>query len=178
MEKEKSVYQCSGEYGLPFGIYLCVGFFAMAYSGESLILGILAYILILVAPVIIFRFMRQYYKNHPETSNFSTLWTLGTLTTFCGALISTAVTYVWLEYIAPGFIYEQANTALAAYESLPEMKDQEFTRILRQAIENRALPSPINFAVSVNWSIFTASVILSMILAPLAKLKKPNNKQQ
>lgn len=178
MEKEKSVYQCCGEYGLTFGIYLSAGFFSMAYSGESFLLGILAYILILAAPIMLFRYMRKYYNSHPTTSNFSTLWTVGTLTTFCAALISTAVTFAWLEYIEPTFIYDQANAALIVYESVPELKNHEFTKMLRHAIENHDLPTPIKFAVSVNWTIFTVSVILSMILAPLAKLKKPSNKQQ
>ncbi len=177
MDKEKSVFQYSAENGISFGLYLSVIFFTVIYGGDSSLLSLIGLILIFAIPVVLFRYMGKYHVAHADKSNFSSLWTLGTLTFLCGALICSIVSYIWLEHVIPGFIYEQAESTLAVYEQIPELKNNELTKALRIAIENNDLPSPIQLVVQMLWFSFSAGVILSMLLAPLAKLRRPKQKQ-
>ena len=176
MDKEKSVFQYSAENGISFGLYLSVIFFTIIYGGNSSLLSFIGLILIFAIPVVLFRYMGKYHIAHIDKSNFSSLWTLGTLTFLCGALICSIVSYIWLEYVIPGFIYEQAESTLAVYEQIPEFKDNELTKALRIAIENNDLPSPIQLVIQMLWFSFSAGVIVSLLLAPLAKLKRPKHK--
>lgn len=176
MEKEKSVFKCSAENGISFGLYLSAIFFSVIYGGNATILSLIGFVLIFAIPIVLFRYMGKFHISHPDTSNFSSLWTLGTLTFLCGSLICSIVTYIWLEYITPGFIYEQAQSTLVVYEQVPELKNHELTQVLRTAVENKTLPSPIELVVQMLWFSFSAGVILSLLLAPLAKLRKPKRK--
>lgn len=178
MDKEKTVFQCGAENGISFGFFLSAIFFALVYGASSTLLSFFGIVLIFCIPVVLFRYMRRYYASHLSTSPFSTLWTLGSLTFLCGALICAVVSYIWLEYVLPGFIYEQAQNTLAAYESIPELKNHEFTRALRMAVEDKILPSPIEFVLQMLWFTFTSGVILSLIVAPFAKIGKPRTKNK
>lgn len=177
MDKKKSVFQCGAENGVFFGLYLSAIFLAFVYGNASFLLSTVGLFLMLAIPVVLFRYIRRYYVANYETATFSHLWALGTMTFLCGALICAVVTYVWLEMIIPDFIYEQAQATLAAYEQVPELKDHELTKVLRQAVDDKALPTPIEFVVQMLWFSFSAGVILSIVLAPLAKIGRIKNRQ-
>lgn len=181
MEKEKSVFKCGAENGVVFGLYLSAIFFSCIYGGTSAFISFIQLLLFLAVPLVIFIFMMKYNNSHPATSSFSALWTLGTFTYLCGSLICGIITYVWLQYVTPDFIVEQAKTALATYEQLPELKNHELTGILRKAIEDNMLPSPIMVVFQLIWLTVSAGVVTSLILAPLAratKRKSRNNNQE
>lgn len=170
MDKEKSVYKQGAENGLIFGIYLSIIFLLFIYAGDSMLLSMIGLLLILLIPLVTLRFLSRYYISHTDTASFGALWILGFITFLCGSMICGLVTYVWLEYIKPGFIIEQANAALAAYEQVPELKDQDFTVLLRRAIEEKILPTPIQFAAQMIWITTSLGIILSFIIAPIVKL--------
>ncbi len=170
MNKEKSIYQYGAENGLFFGLYLSAIFLIFVYAGASFFLNSLGIILMAAVPLVIFRFLRLYYRQHAQTATFGSLWILGVITFLCGALICSIVTYLWLEYVIPGFILEQAQAALAVYEQVPELKDNEFTVLLRKAIENKMLPTPIQFVVQMLWFTISAGILSSIFIAILARL--------
>lgn len=173
MNTEKSVFQQSAENGISFGLYLSAIFFTIVYAEKLPVLSLIGLILILAIPVILYRYIRKFHISHIETSNFSLLWTLGTLTFLCGSLICSVATFIWLEYVLPDFIFEQAKNTLALYEQSPDLKNIELVQLLRSAIENGTLPSPIEIVMQMLWSSFTLGVMLSLVLAPLVKLKMP-----
>lgn len=177
MNKDKSVFRCGAENGISFGLYLSAIFFSFVYGNASLFISTAGLVLILAIPILLFRYMRRYGNTHIETSNFSFLWMLGTMTVLFGSLICAAVTYIWLDIIMPDFIFNQAESTLAAYEQIPELKNHELTKVLRQAIENKSLPTAIEFAVQMLGSTFSIGVILSLIIAPLARPVKRFRKQ-
>ena len=177
MNNEKSVFKCGAENGLIFGLYLSAIFFTCIYGNSSFMISFLGLVMFLAVPLVIFAFMRRYHVTYPETSTFSNLWTLGTATYLFGSLICGIVTYIWLQYITPDFIVNQAKMALATDEQIPEFKNHEFTSMLRKAISDKMLPSPIMIVFQLIWATLTAGVVTSLILAPLARIGK-NNKQQ
>jgi hypothetical protein len=93
-------------------------------------------------------------------------------------LIWAAVSFTWLEYIESGFIVTQAKEALALYESNEELKNLDFTKALRLAIEDNSLPTPIEFSVQMFWTSISVGIFLSLLITPIVRLFKIKNKQQ
>lgn len=178
MEKKKTVFQLAAENGISCGLYLSIIFLIIIYGNESFIFSTIGLAMIFAIPLVLFRYMRKYYlQQQDEIAGFSQIWTLGTLSFLCGSLICATVSYFWLEFITPDFIYEQAQAALAAYEQIDELKNNELTTALRNAIENNALPTAIEFVFQMLWMSFSVGVILSMLLAPFAKIGRRNKQQ-
>ena len=178
MEKEKSVLKCGAEFGLFFGIYLSVTFFAFIYSASSSLLSLVGLALFIGTPIVLALLMHRFHISHPNTSTFSSVWTSGSTTFIFGALIWAAVSFTWLEYIESGFIVTQAKEALALYESNEELKNLDFTKALRLAIEDNSLPTPIEFSVQMFWTSISVGIFLSLLITPIVRLFKTNNKQQ
>ena len=93
-------------------------------------------------------------------------------------MIWAAVSYTWLEFIEPGFIVTQAKEALVLYENNAELKNLEFTKALRLAIENNSLPTPIEFSVQMLWTSISIGMFTSLLITPIIRLFKIKNKQQ
>lgn len=182
MDKKKTLFQLAAENGITFGLYLSAIFLLLVYGNTSFILNTIGLILILAIPLTLFRYMRKYHVSQNGNTNLSQVWTLGMITFLCGSLICALVTYIWLNFVKPGFIYEQATAALAAYEQVPELNNNDFVTILRQAIEEKSLPTPIEFVFQMLSFSFSAGVILSLLLSPFARIGKmrsnTNNNQQ
>lgn len=172
MDKEKSVFKCAAENGISFGIYLSVIFFTCIYGTSSFLINSIGLIMILAAPLMLFRYMRKFYKTHPDASPIVTLWNLGIFTSLFGSLICALVTYIWLQYITPTFIIDQAKAALAVYEQYPDLSGNDLVISLRKAIEENLLPTPIVVVLQLIWFTTSLGVVGSLIMAPLAKIKK------
>lgn len=177
MDKKKTLFQFAAENGISCGLYLSAIFLIVIYGNTSFMLSTIGLAMTFAIPLVLFRYMRKFYLQQEDTAGFSQLWTLGTLSFLCGSMICATVSYIWLEYITPNFIYEQAQASLAAYEQVAELKNNELTIALRNAIENKDLPTAIEFVIQMLWLSFSAGVILSMILAPFAKIGRRKNKQ-
>lgn len=176
MNNEKSVLKCGAEYGLFFGLYLSATFLSFIYSTMSPFISMVGLALFLGTPIVLGTIMYQYHISHPESSSFSSVWTCGSTTFVFGALIWAAVAYTWLEYIEPGFIITQAKEALALYESNAELKNLDFTKALRLAIENKDLPTPIEFSLQMLWTSISFGMFTALIITPFVRLFKPKAK--
>ncbi|MBE6309708.1 MAG: DUF4199 domain-containing protein [Bacteroidales bacterium] len=172
MNKEKSVFKSSAETGLFFGIYLVATFLSFAYSNDVPLLSFIGLALFAGVPIVMAILMYRYHIANPETNSFSSVWTFGSTTFIFGSLIWAFATYMWLEFVVPGFLVTQAKEALIIYESVPETKNLEFTKALRLAIENNDLPSPIEFTIQMLWSSLSIGIFTSLLITPLVRLFK------
>lgn len=171
MDNEKSVFRCAAENGVSFGIYLSVIFFTCIYGTSSPLISMIGFVMIFTAPIMLFRYMRKFYKTHPDSSPITTLWSLGTFTTLFGSLICALVSYIWLQYVVPTFIIDQAKMAIATYEQIPELANNEFVELLRKAVKEKLLPSPITIVLQLIWATTSLGVIGSIFIAPFAKIR-------
>lgn len=176
MDKEKSVWKSSAESGVFFGIYLSATFLSFIYSTSAPIISLLGLALFFGTPIVLAVLMHRYHMSHPATSSFTSVCMYGTGTFLFGSLIWAALAFVVLEYIEPGFITSQATQALALYESTPEMKELDFTKALRAAIENKELPTPIDFCMQMVWMSISIGMFLSLFITPIVRLFKHKNK--
>ncbi len=169
MSKSKSLYSQAADDGLVMGIYLSALFVIAALSTHFSLLSLLVMTLIIGIPVVNYIRIRRTHITGMGQLTFSTLWMEGILMYIFASLICGVTTYVYLQFIEPGFIYTQAKSALVIYESVPELKDSEIVTVMKQAIDQKLLPSPIQFVFQMMWLTTFLGSILSIFIALIAK---------
>lgn len=106
----KSPYRRGADDGFLFGIYLTVMFFASIFAGSFAPLSLLALVMMVSVPVVIYRFMRSYHRSLGPSGTFAMLWMQGVMIFFCGMLIAGTALVVYMKWIHPGFVVEQAHS--------------------------------------------------------------------
>ncbi|MDD2961421.1 MAG: DUF4199 domain-containing protein [Muribaculaceae bacterium] len=165
----KSIYRRGADDGLIFGIYLSAIFLCSVIGVGVPILSILSLLLIIALPLLLFKFLRRSFVASNGLSTFSEVWMLGILIFLFGSLICGVVTYVYLQFIEPTFIYDQVNAALDIYKSMPQMKDAEFVKIIQQAIDQHLLPSAIQIVIQMIWFTIFSGSLLSLLLSAIVR---------
>lgn len=165
MEQNRSIYQCAGQWGLPFGLYLGCAAVTSIFSDYFAPLSILFFMLVLAAPLVVYRFQRRKYIEDNGFTEHAGLWMLGIMLYILGALVASFIAFLVLNYVRPGFVYEQAQTAIEAYSKIPEMRDSEMVKALQLMVERKVLPSPIEMVFSMFWLVSFLGSITSAISA-------------
>lgn len=172
----KGVYRQGAEDGVLFGIMLSAVSLAFIYSAHSVAVSYLAILLLLAVPVVLYMLLHRYYVKSDGFAEFSAIWMLGILISLFGSLICGVVTYVWLQYLEPTFIYDQVKAAIDVYESIPEMRDSDMVVGMKRAIEEGLLPSPIELVVNMIMLTTFIGSLLSVIISLIVRSFKPKNK--
>lgn len=164
-----NIYKQGAEDGLIFGALLTATSLLMIYSGRSSVLSLLALVMLIVLPVVLFMRLRRCHSMVDAGATISALWTLGVVISVCGSLICGAVTYVWLRYIEPNFIYDSAMSAIEIYSTMPQISQSEMVEQLRTAVNEGLLPSEIKLVV--NMMMFTTLLgsVSSLVMAAIIK---------
>jgi hypothetical protein len=161
-----SVYRYAARNGIVLGIWLS----AMALCFMlSLRLPQLSFMLLLLTvgiPFVVGAIMWQVCKREPHYCRFTPLWLMGIYTFIFGSLIAAAVSAAWLLLVDPSFLYSYISNALALFKSAPAgtVPAAELT-MLQQAIENKAIPSPMQFVFTMIWTTSFLGSLLSMAIA-------------
>lgn len=166
----KSVYKRGAEYGWSFGLYLSAIFMTLVYGSPTSLLSFFGLVLVLLIPFLLFFYLRHCYVVEGGTSTFSALWMLGILIFIYGSLVCGAVSYVWLQYVKPTFIHDQALLVLDMYKRIPEMSKSDVVRLLQTAIDGKLLPSPIEFVFEMIWLTTFAGSVLSIFEAMAVRM--------
>ena len=172
MGEVKSIYRVGAEKGAWFGIYLSVLSIMLMYGFDSVLLMYASIALFLGIPGVAYFYIRKYHVSLHCMSQFSALWMLGILIFLFGSLICGVVTYVWMQYVEPTFIYDQVQMAIKLYESVPGENARMLTDILKQAVENHMLPSAIDIVIEMIMLTTFVGSIISMIISAIVRLKR------
>ena len=144
----KNVYKQSAEDGMLFGALLSAVSLAFIYSDKAALLSLLALLLLFAMPGVLYVLQRRYFRRTGCIADFSTLWMLGLMISLFGSLICGIVTYAWLQFVEPTFIFDQAQAAVDAYKAVPELRDSDIAVALQRAIDEGMLPTAIEFVVN------------------------------
>lgn len=171
----KSVYKRGAEDGLRFGIYLSVLYMVMIAGASYSLASLAAFVMIAAVPLIVYRFLRRGYVAEYETSTFSLMWLHGIVIFFCGSMLAGVVLLVYLRWINPDFVVNTLQRAIELYDSIYVPQAKETAKVLRQVIEQKLVPTPIEIVAQLIWLAVFSGSLLSMILAlvvPLRSKKK------
>lgn len=174
MEERKSVFKRGAECGVPMGLYMSVMALASLFADKVSLLSLLFMVMLVLGPVVIYRYQRQYYLQEQGMPEYSALWMQGILMVIYGALISGAVVLVVLQWVRPTLLYDQAQQFVDLCNSTPELKTQmaAFVDVATKMIENGLMPKPIDVVFSTFWMVAFSGSMLSAITAAFASMKR------
>ena len=175
-EQKKSIYQRAGEWGVPFGLYLACAAITSVFADWFPPLSFIFFILLIGTPFVVYYFQRRKFIEDDGFSDHAALWMLGIMLFILGAVLSSFIVYLVLQYFRPDFMYEQAQTVIDTYSKIPEMADSEMLRVLQQAMNKRLLPTPIETVFNAFWFVTFGGSLVSAITAIFARrsLKRGN----
>ena len=176
MEPKRSIFQCAGQWGLPFGLYLSCAAVASIYADWFAPLQLVFLILLLGTPVVAYAFQRRKFIEDDGFTEYSALWMLGIMLFILGTIISSLVVYLVLQYLRPNYIYEQTQMAIDTYKQLPQMRDSEMLEILQKMVDRRLLPTPIETVFNAFWFITFGGCLVSAVTALVARRSLPKRR--
>jgi len=169
MEPTRSIFQCAGQWGLPFGLYLSCAAVASIFADYFMPLNLLFIILVIALPAVTCYFQRRKFLEDNGFSEYAALWMLGIMLYILGMIIASVVALLVLNYLRPDFLYVQAQAAIQAYSQLPDMKDGEMVKTLQHMVDNKLMPSNIDMVFSMFWFVTFFGSLISAITALFAR---------
>ncbi len=156
--------------GAFFGVYLSVMFLTFVNSDGDPFWSAFALTLVVGTPFVLFKILRHVFRAENGEPNFARLWSVGLMTFAFASLIVALVTYAWLEFVFPDFLYVKAQEAINAYNMVPELRDSQLVEVLKAAVKNGDLPTNIQFVFDMILNTVMGGAILSLPIAWLAGL--------
>ena len=169
VSSKKSIYQHAGEWGVPFGLYMTCMAVASIFADWFAPLHLVFMVLLLGMPAVTYYYQRRKFIEDDGFTEYSALWMLGIMLYILGTVLCSFIVFLVLQYGRPNFIYEQAQAALDVYKTLPQMQDRAILDVLQRAIEERALPSPIEMVMSIFWFVTFGGSVVSALTALIAQ---------
>ena len=166
-----SPYSRGAHDGLSFAVYLTVMFFASIYTTRVALLSLLAILMMLGVPFVIYRYLRRAYVADGGITIMSGLWMHGIMIFLCGSLLAGAVEVVWLRWIDPTYIVDQIHSIIDLYSNSGWERGEEMAQVLQRMIDNSLIPSAISIVMEMIWlSVFSGS-LLSALIALLVRAR-------
>lgn len=170
--RQRSPYKRGADYGGVLGVYLSILFLVTAYSLKVPGFSLVAFIMMVLVPMLIYVMLRRSYVADMGKTIFSALWMEGIVAFVCGSLIAATVSMIFMRWIEPDYIERTLHSVIEMYNSgvLGE-RGREVAEVLQAAIDQHRLPKPIELVVDMVWlEVFTGSM-LSMLMALLVQAR-------
>lgn len=169
--KAKSPFRRGADDGAVMGLMLIAVFFTGAMSFDHKLASTLTPVLMLAGvPLLTYAMLRRSYVRDNGMTIFSSLWTQGIVTFFCGSLILAMFMYVYMRWLSPDFMRLTVSHIADFYDSIPDNpQSKEVAGIFHTMLDDNIFPSAISVAVEAIWlGVFSGS-ILSMLAAVAAR---------
>ena len=176
-EPKKNIYQRAGEWGFPFGLYLACAGVASIFADWFVPLNLIFIVLLLGTPAVVYYFQRRKFIEDDGFTEYAALWMLGIMLFILGTVLASFIVFLVMQYGRPNFVYDQAQAAVDLYSKMPQMKDSEMLRLVQRAIDDKALPSPIETVFNAFWFITFFGSLISAVTALLAQRRLKNKKR-
>ena len=166
---KRSIYQCAGNWGIPFGLYLSCAALSSIFADWFAPLGIVFILLFLGTPVLTYAFQRRKFIEDDGFTEHAALWMLGIMLYILGTIISSLVVYLVLKYVRPDCVVEQTQLLIDTYRQKPEFSDSEFLNNLQLMVNKGLTPTPIEMVFSAFWFITFGGSLVSALTARFAQ---------
>ena len=168
-EQRPSIYQKASVWGIPFGLYLTCAGVASVFMDWFNPLAMVCILLMVCAPLVVYYVQRRYFIEENGFVEYAAMWMLGIMLYMFGTVLASFIMFLIIQYIRPDFVYDQANMVIKSYSEIPEMRDSELVHVLKRAVEERRLPSPIETVFNAFWFVTFGGCITSAITAIFAR---------
>lgn len=172
-EQRPSIYQKASVWGFPFGLYLACAGVASVFMDWFQPLAFVFMVLALGTPLVAYYFQRRYFIEEDGFTEYAALWMLGIILFMLGTVLASFIMFLVIQFVRPEFVYDQAKEVIRSYSEVPELRDGELVRVLRRAVDERMLPSPIETVFNAFWFVTFGGCVTSAITALLARRPIP-----
>lgn len=164
--------------GLYFGIFLSVAFTLMVCTDIFPIGGLVAMLMLLGAPVLLFMWMYRDTKQYPQINHFSTICLHGMIISICASMLTTVVAYLILRVARPTYIADSIQVSQQAFEQIDPQYARQFRAGVREASASGQLTA-ISMALAFMYYFTFLGAIGSLVSALIIKLinRKPSYEQ-
>lgn len=165
------LYERAAYSGGVLGLYLTVLFAVNAYTQSFPLLALVGLALMACVPVMVYMRLSRSYIAGGRRATFSELWLEGIVTFFFATLIVSLASVVFMTWIQPDWFIGQLRMAVEQGEAsqLPQL--QEMAGVLKAAMVQRVLPTPMQMALDMGWLILFTGSILSMVVAAIVRAR-------
>ena len=168
----KTIVRYAMEYGIYFGLFLIVKFLITTQSTKFIALNVLAEILFVSIPFVLYYLMKMYRNKEKGRVGFVHLWTFGIFLFFFASLLSGLVQYVFYQYIDPLYLEKQIASLLDMLAMLSNQQGSEFLQMMREGLEKGGAPTAIEMVYQTILSNVFFGSLLSMLLAWIMRYRK------
>ncbi len=165
MNDSRNLLQYSMQAGVWLGLYLIVRFVCSVASVYSPMLNLIAMILFVGTPFVLYYLMAKYHRANDNISTFSLMWMMGIMLFSFASLICAVPEYIFYEYINPDYIANTMQQSMALIKEMDLIKDDMLMQELEKMSTSEALPSSIQMIMSSLWSNIFFGSLLSIVVA-------------
>ena len=173
MNNTKNLLQYSMHAGVWLGLYLIARFVCSVTSIYSPALNLLAMVLFIGTPVVLYYIMAQYHKTNTRTSSFSLLWMMGVMLFFFASLICAVPEYIFYEHINPDFVATTMKQSVELVKEMNLIEDAAMLQELEQMSSSSAVITSLQMVASSIWSnVFFGSLLSILVSLIVVRRKK------
>ena len=137
LDNENSVTSCAMRYGLILSLYFIIKFIVVTLSLNFQILNLVILIMTIEVPFMSFNLAKKYKHLNLETGvTFLSMWMFVLLTFFYASLPEALITFVYLQYINPGFLFAQISVFSELYSHMAQSSNRTLFTDLLSSVES------------------------------------------
>lgn len=173
MTESKNLLQYSMQAGVWLGLYLIARFVCSVTSLYSPVLNVLAMLLFVGTPFVLYFLMLKYHRMNSNVSSFSLFWMMGIMLFFFASLICAVPEYIFYEYINPNYISDTIRQSVELIKEMDILKDENSMTELETMLTSGATPSSLQMIMSSLWSnVFFGSLLSILVSLFVIRSKK------
>lgn len=167
-----SIYYLASKAGVPVGMMLTAMSACFIFSRQAPSLSIVMMLIFLSIPGFMTFKMRMVAREYPEFRKLAALWVYGIYSFIFGTLICALLTAGYLLLVEPGFLYNYMSETVEGLSRSPLATEySEQITVMRRALEQNLVPSPMEFVISIGWATCFGGSVLSLPLAAIVSRK-------
>lgn len=148
VQPPRPIISVAAENGAMLGLYLILLAVFTGLSSGFAAATLLVWAGTIGLPFYLYRLMRTHYAETGFSVSTVELWSQAVLSFMLGSLLQAAAVYVLLRFVAPGFMAEQLQTAIEAFEALGTPTGDMYAHVLSEQRATFGVPTAAQIAAN------------------------------
>ncbi|MCQ2289033.1 MAG: DUF4199 family protein [Muribaculaceae bacterium] len=168
MQENDNVIKRGIDNAVPMALYTTGISLASIYCDRVPMLSVVAMVMLFMGPMLIYTLQRRFFIENEGECTMGMLLRMNIVAIFFGTVFTLLVTYMTLEYLRPGFLYDQVQSLIDVYNTMPELKNSELKTELQALVDNNLLPTPFYYALNLFAMTNASGMVVGLLTAALA----------
>ncbi len=153
---------------VPIALYTTAISLTAIYSDRVPLLSVVAMVMLLMGPLLVYVLQRRFFLETEGECGMWGTWRMGVVAIFFGTVFTLLATYLTLEYLRPGYLYDQMQMLIDTYKSMPETKGLPIVAEMQDVVDNNQLPSAFSYALNMFVMTNLSGMVMCMVTGLVA----------